>query len=482
MIHKLKWMLAACVLTLSAVSVQADPQDALPDIGTTAAGTLTIPQEMNMGDYYLRQLRGGAPLIYDPLLTEYINQLGQRLVKRADGVKTPFNFLLINNDEINAFAFFGGNVVLHSALFKETDNESQLASVVAHEIAHVTQRHLARAMESQKKSMPLTWAGALGSILIAMASPEAGMAALTSTMAGSQQSSISFTQSNEQEADRLGIKILARAGFDPQDMPNFMQKLSDKYRYMSKPPEILLTHPLPDSRLSDTRNRANQLSRVNVNSSADYYFAKLRVQSMYTRVSNPAFTEQLINQLAKGDNAQRLASQYGQALQAYKLRNYGQAKTILTPLLASHPNNIWFIDLMTDVELEQGQAQSAVSRLEQAQKRVPNNPVIQINLANAYIKAMKLEPAKKLLTRYTYSYPSDVTGWDLLATIAGMQNKQDELFAARAEIFTLMAQFDQAINQLTMASKMSKNGSLQQARYDARIDQIRAMQSRFKQL
>ncbi|VFS64265.1 Putative Zn-dependent protease, contains TPR repeats [Kluyvera cryocrescens] len=145
-----------------------------------------------MGDYYVRQLRGSAPLINDPLLVQYINSLGMRLVSHAYSVRTPFHFYLINNDDINAFAFFGGNVVLHSALFRYSDTESQLASVMAHEISHVTQRHLARAMEDQKRNAPLTWVGALGSILLAMASPQAGMAALSGTLAGTQQGIISL--------------------------------------------------------------------------------------------------------------------------------------------------------------------------------------------------------------------------------------------------------------------------------------------------
>lgn len=221
----------------------ADPADTLPDMGTSAGSTLSIGQEMQMGDFYVRQLRGSAPLINDPLLVQYINALGMRLVSHADSVKTPFHFFLINNDEINAFAFFGGNVVLHSALFRYADNESQLASVMAHEISHVTQRHLARAMEDQKRSAPLTWVGALGSILLAMASPQAGMAALTGTLAGTRQGMISFTQQNEQEADRIGIQVLQRAGFDPQAMPSFLEKLLDQARYSTRPPEILLTHP-----------------------------------------------------------------------------------------------------------------------------------------------------------------------------------------------------------------------------------------------
>ncbi|MBV2245471.1 M48 family metalloprotease, partial [Escherichia coli] len=135
-----------------------------------------------------------TPLIYDPLLTQYVNKLGMRLVKNADSVKTPFKFYLVNNPNINAYAYFGGNVVLHSALFRYSQNESQLASVMAHEISHVTQRHLARMMEDQKSTTPLAIAGTIGSLLLVMANPQAGFAALTSTMAGVQQGMISFTQ------------------------------------------------------------------------------------------------------------------------------------------------------------------------------------------------------------------------------------------------------------------------------------------------
>ena len=123
------------------VNADTQTQDLLPDIGTSAGATLSIDQEKAMGDFYVRQMRASAPLIYDPLLTQYINSLGNRLVANAYSVRTPFHFYLVNNDQINAFAFFGGNVVLHSALFRYTENESELASVLAHEISHVTQRH-----------------------------------------------------------------------------------------------------------------------------------------------------------------------------------------------------------------------------------------------------------------------------------------------------------------------------------------------------
>jgi len=477
-----KSLLTSLIITLLSGAVApagADVTDNLPDIGTTAGSTLSINQELAMGDFYVRQLRASAPIINDPLLTQYINQLGQRLVFHAWSVKTPFHFFLIRNDELNAFAFFGGNVVLHSALFRYTDNESQLASVMAHEISHVTQRHLARAMEEQQRNSPLTWVGALGSILLAMASPQAGMAALSGTLAGTQQGIISFTQQNEQEADRIGIQVLQRSGFDPQAMPAFLQKLADESRFSSKPPEILLTHPLPDSRLSDARNRANQMKPVVVQSSADFYMAKVRTLGMFS-IGQNLLTDELLNTLSKGNIREQEAAQYGRAVLMLEAKNYAAARNIITPLLAKQPDNLWYLDIITDIDIGLNQPQQAINRL-LAVKGSNSNPVLQLNLANAYMEAKQPANASKVLYRYTWSNKEDPNGWDLLAQASAAQGLSDEEQAARAEGLALAGQLDQAIRSLSSASSQVRLGSLKQARYDARIDQLRRLQERFRQ-
>lgn len=482
MFRQLKKTLVATLITAltfsQAAPAFADSADSLPDMGTSAGSTLSIGQEMQMGDYYVRQLRGSAPLINDPLLVQYINSLGMRLVSHANSVKTPFHFYLINNDEINAFAFFGGNVVLHSALFRYADNESQLASVMAHEISHVTQRHLARAMEDQKNSAPLTWAGALGSILLAMASPQAGMAALTGTLAGTRQGMISFTQQNEQEADRIGIQVLQRAGFDPQAMPTFLEKLLDQARYSTRPPEILLTHPLPESRLSDARNRANQMRPVVVQSSEDFYLAKARTLGMYNSGRNQ-LTSDMLDAWAKGNVREQRAAQYGRALQAMDTSKYPEATQALQPLLSAEPDNAWYLDLATDISLGQKKTADAINRLKNA-REIKTNPVLQLNLANAYLQANQPGEAATILNRYTFSYKDDINGWELLAQTEAALNNRDQELAARAEGQALVGRLDQAISLLGSASSQVKLGSLQQARYDARIDQLREMQQRFK--
>lgn len=475
-------LLASLIVTLLAAQTlpaRADVSDNLPDIGTTAGGTLSINQELAMGDFYVRQLRASAPIINDPLLNQYINGLGQRLVSHAWSVKTPFHFFLIRNDEINAFAFFGGNVVLHSALFRYADNESQLASVMAHEISHVTQRHLARAMEDQQRNAPLTWVGALGSILLAMASPQAGMAALTGTLAGTQQGMISFTQQNEQEADRIGIQVLQRSGFDPEAMPNFLQKLADESRFASKPPEILLTHPLPDSRLADARNRANQMKPVVVQSSQDFYMAKVRALGMFSTGQNQ-LNDDLLTSLSRGNSREQAAAQYGKAVLLLGENKFAEARNIITPLLVKQPDNVWYLDIMTDIDIGLKQPQQAINRL-LAAKGVNTIAVLQINLANAYVEAKQPANASKVLYRYTWANRDDPNGWDLLAQASAAQGLSDEEQAARAESLALAGQLDQAIRSLSSASAAVPLGSLKQARYDARIDQLRHLQERFRQ-
>lgn len=450
----------------------------LPNIGTAALATLSIDQEIEMGDFYLRMLRGNTPLSQDPLINNYINHLGDRLVRHADSIQTPFHFFVMQSRVINAFAFFGGNVVIHSKLILETDTESELASVMSHEIAHVTQRHLARTMESQKNSNPYVWGGALGSLLLALANPAAGMAALTSTIAGTQQKNISFTQNNEREADRIGIAVLTRSGFDPYASPNFLQKLADNARYSSKPPEMLLTHPLPANRLSDIRNRVNQLKPVRVPSSQDYFLAKMRLVVFIDNYTD--YTLLCENYEKHNLPETQIALTYGKALQYYRNKNYSVAKALLEPLLQREPNNLWFIDLMTDIDLEKKNSAAAIVRLEKALKHNPRNPVLQLNLANAYLINKDLLKATNLLHRYTHTYSDDSNGWELLAIVYSKQHLRGEEMSTRAELSALQGEFEQAITLLTNAKTYLQNKPNTIARNDARIKQLENLQKRYK--
>ncbi|OCG03960.1 beta-barrel assembly-enhancing protease [Gilliamella apicola] len=450
----------------------------LPDIGTAAASTLSIGQEMEMGDYYMRMLRADAPIINDPVLNQYINDLGKKLVSKSESVQTPFHFYIIQSNVLNAFAFFGGNVVIHSKLILDTDTESQLASVMAHEIGHVTQRHLARAMEAQNRNSPYVWGATLGSILLTLADPEIGMAAMTSTMAGSAQSMISFTQSNEQEADRVGLRTLAKAGFDPFASSEFLQKLADQTRFSSKPPEILLTHPLPNSRLTDIRNRSMQYSKKNVNPSLNYYLAKARLAVLLSRYKDTG--KLLVEDYKKiNDPQSKIAIVYCGALTDYRGGNYQKAKQQLQPLLDNDPNNIWYIDLMTDIDLESNNISGAINRLQTALKKAPDSSALQLNLANAYVKNKNYQQAVSLLHRYTYDHNDDMNGWDLLITAYGGLRSRAQEMSARAELVALQGQFKQSIQLLQNAKNQIQGNQTMVSKIDARISQLQQLQKRY---
>ncbi len=262
--------------------------------------------------------------------------------------------------------------------------------------------------------------------------------------------------------------------------PDFLQKLSDQSRYASKPPEMLLTHPLPDSRLSDARNRANQMPKHIVQSSQDYLMAKVRALGMYSS-EGYGLNEELLGSLSKGNVREQAAAKYGRAIQFYEAKKYDDARNIIQPMLAQDAKNVWLIDLMTDIDLGQKRAPQAIARLQAANAAQSNNPVLQLNLANAYVEGNQPAQASKILNRYTFAHPDDPNGWDLLAQASAAQGLRDEELSARAESLALNGRLDQAIGLLSNASSLQKLGSLKQARYDARIDQLRQLQQRFRQ-
>ncbi|QIZ78853.1 M48 family metallopeptidase [Ferrimonas lipolytica] len=478
--HYLAALLCCCSALYSATSAYAATD--LPELGTAALNTLSIEQENVLGDAYMRILRQQLPIITDPVMSEYLTDVGNRLVAHSDNVKTPFEFFLINNNEINAFAFFGGHVGVHTALFLFAGNEGELASVLAHEVAHVTQRHLARSIEAQQKNTPATVAGVLGSILLAMAAPEAGIAALQSTLALGQQAQINYTRMNEQEADRIGMKTLVAAGYDPYAFPSFFGTLAAQTRFAAKPPAILLTHPLPESRITDSRNRAARYPRRPVEDSLMFRLAKARVQVRYSNYSNEYAIDVFSRQLKEVDQRFKAASEYGLALTYFKMGQLDKAQTLIRQLIKLDPYNLFYLDTFADVMLETKQFDTAIKQLEQARKNRPDNAVIEINLANAHLKKGDWETARKLLERQRSLDPENSTVYSLLTTVYGRLKMSAKKHIAQAELLALRANYSNGIDELQRAYRQTDDNPLQLARIDARIKQMRVAQQQLNQL
>jgi predicted Zn-dependent protease len=448
----------------------------LPEIGVVASDAITIDKERVIGDIIMRQMRGQAPLVQDPVLQEYIQSIGNRIVIHADNTKFPFQFFMINNQVLNAFAFYGGHVGIHTGLIVASKTESELASVLAHEVAHVTQRHLARRVQMQKRSSPLQIASLIGGLLLAIADPEAGIAAVQASSAAGQQANINFTRNNEVEADNIGINILFKAGFDPMGASDFFDKLLSESRGRSTQLAFLQTHPLPADRVAQATTRARGYGIRNLPPSLDFHLAKARIQGRYTSTPqrNIALFYSLID---KGNSVEQIAAHYGLAISLFEAEQYTDAKQILDQLMSNDSENLFYLDLMTDIHIKQNEPRKAISLLSPLWLNKPQNSVLTLNLANAYISAQNYQPAVQMLRDLLLVDKENFLAYQLLNDAYNQNQMKKEAHMAQAEIYGLIAAYPLAIDELQFAYNQVGTDTLEKQRIKGRIAQFREAQA-----
>jgi predicted Zn-dependent protease len=472
----------ATSITSSALAANKETnKNKLPEIGSAGVSVLSIEKERQIGGEMMRHIRASQPILNDPVLTEYINDLGNRMVRNAKDVNYSFEFFIIRNQELNAFAFFGGHIAIHSGLITTASTESELASVVAHEISHVTQRHLARRLEAQNKSQPLTMAAMVSSVLLTLINPSVGMAALSTTMAASQQASINYTRGNEQEADRVSIALLANSGFNPQGAPNFFTTMSEKYRYKSKPPAMLLTHPLPESRIADARIRAHNYSPRPLAPSLQFELAKARIIARYQGEAK----DNIINFQQTLDTkryAIEAATQYGLALSHYENKSYRIAIKQLESLLHDDNRNLFYVDALADAYIAVKAFDKAIAMLSELNLLMPNNQVVTLNYANVLNEAEQYNKAEILLQNFLVLSQKNFIANDLLIEVYRKQDKIALMHATKAEVYALLGAYPKAVDELQTAYNFVEENPLLKKRMKGRILQLQEQQEKLKRL
>jgi len=471
---------ALCALLLSRASLSIANND-LPEIGTAGASALTIEQEKEYGWAFNLMANQSLPIIRDPVLNYYIAQLGQNIVSHADSVKLPFHFFLIENQEINAAAFLGGYVKIHTGLFLYAQTESELASVLAHEVAHITQRHLARTLEKQSFSNPATLAATVGSVLLAFVNPAAGIAALSTTLAINSQTSINYTRQNEYEADRIGIQTLADAGYNPYGMANFFSKLAAKSQFSSTPLQMLLTHPIPVTRVAEARLRASQLSKGAVPPSLNYQLGKARITVRYNKQSAISLIKQYQTDIKRGDYTIKEAAQYGLALAYFQQQSFEEAYQINQALLDKDLDNLFYLDLASDIAIQRHKLTPLIAKLTHYDKRFPNNEVVILNLVIALQKDQQLPLAEKRITAFLRNNPAHLLAHQIAIDIYQHSGEKAKAFSTKGELLALKGRFREASQAMSNALVYSTN-PLDQARYAAKIEQFKSADIRLKRL
>jgi len=449
----------------------------LPEMGDASQVDFGPDEEQKLGLETMRKLRERDLMLDDVQLTEYLNSIGQSIVTYADQNGVPYTFFMVRNADINAFALPYNFVGVNVGLLLATVREDELAGVLAHEIAHVSQRHIIRAIaDSKRMTLPLA-AAMLAGAALASASKQGGQAALMGSLAASAQRQISFTRANEQEADRIGMQLLAKAGFDPKGMSDFFAKLErqNSGEARNQIPEMLLTHPRPENRAADTQDRVEipPLRRNVPRDRKAYELAKARSLVLATD-DNRTLIRHLETVQAKGGSANDTADRYAYALALRQAGRYDEAQQQMTRLLRSDPDRLGFRLDAAEIALAKGDQAQAWRLFEDARQLYPDD----FTLAMSYGRALAAQGDPKLALQLLQPHlRRRVTDPALYAAYAQAAQRAGDLAATHAtmaEYHYLNGELLPAIEQLELGLKNPGLSPNQEAQLRARLKQFKA--------
>ncbi|HUL91969.1 MAG TPA: M48 family metalloprotease [Burkholderiales bacterium] len=470
--------IAATCLSLILLVPRATGQ-ALPELGDTSGGLLSPAIERKIGEQAIREIRRDPTYLDDPELTEYVNEVGRRVVMATADAQQDFEFFLVRDNTINAFAMPGGFVGVHTGLLLAAQTESEFASVLSHEVAHVTQHHLARLLGKQEQmSIPVLAAVVLG-LLAARSRPDVTQAVITGAGAASVQSQINYTRDFEREADRVGFQYLQQAGFDVSAMGTFFERMQKATRlYENNAPAYLRTHPLTSERIADMQNRAQNAVYKQSPDSVEFYLVRARLVAGQgtPREAVAHFDEQV----REHRYANEAAAHYGFANALARSQDYRRAATeaeAAQKLLGPHP---MVALLLARIRLGAGDAPGAGDVLRAALSRFPNYRPLHYAYVDVLQGMGQHAAALAWLSDLVKSYPRDARLYGLQAKSYAASGKRLLHHQALAETYILQGTLPAAIEQLQLAQKSGDGDFYQLSAVEARLRDLRSLQAEEK--
>lgn len=470
----------AGLILLAGMSASADAAGAasggeynLPDLGQPADTAMTPAQEKRLGAQVVAQLRSQNQILGDPELSDYVNSIGHRLVRDSDHPADHLHFYVINNEDINAFALPGGYVGINAGLITATQSESELASVMAHEIAHVTQRHIARQMAESRGDTIATLATALVAAIAGASAGGGGDAAAAAMMGGMSHlgmQQLSYTRAHEYEADRVGIRDLARSGYNPHAMVRFFGMLQHQSAlYGQQLPQLLLSHPVTSTRMAEAEARAAEYPHVKVHTNPEYPYMRARARVLEADSADDV-RNYFQGQLQGGHPIP--ADRYGEALALTRLSQNKHAVALMRAGLNAHPDILaWHMGL-ADVLEHAGDYREADHVLSSALKQFPHSGALKLAYAQNLEALNKPAAMRDYLLSQRKVLKTFPAAQQLLARGAGQQNNLGEAYYRQARYFAMINDYPAAINQLRTALQTAQLSAYNKSRLRALRDQM----------
>ncbi len=469
-------------LVLGAVTVAASPDDepvgiVLPDIGDPASELLSVNQEAELGKILLSQINRRLPVSTDPELRSYIQSLGTRLISGGLNSGFPFYFRMVFDPRINAFAMPGGIVVINSGLLLLSESESELASVVAHEISHVSQRHIARRFSRQKNFSVINTIAMLGTILATVYSSDAGRALATTTQGVLQSNELAYSRAYEREADRIGMLLLVNANLDPHGMPRFFGRLNNYSQInQGQIPEFLRSHPLTTSRITDSKVRADQFSTGRyVEDTIHYRYARARTQAISV---DPNVLVQRYRELIELEPSNLRYYVYG-----IGLSRLGRGKQAIAALKRIKPgaNEEFPVSIaLAQAYISNGDIFEALEILEKLDQLYPANETVIFYLATALLQSDQAGLALAKLDTLTRDITGNPAIERLRAKAADGAGKPWRSHESLSNYDLMHAKYGTAMEHLLLAMRQTGIDEHSRERIKAKKEKLREFQKKYK--
>ena len=467
----------AAAADLSSVPTAVGTEGELPDLGSPANAAISLEDEYEAGLMYTREMRKKGMILGDPEVSEYIEQIGHELSSYAEEGQHQFSYFVIKDPDINAFAIPGGFIFVNSGLFLATGNESELAAVLAHETAHVTQRHIARSIVDQAHSGLISTAAMLAAILLGATagggSPGAMEGAIAATQGAAIQHQINYSRSQEAEADRIGIYTMASAGFDPLAMATFFGKFDRNSPDPSRTNAIgfLLDHPVTSDRIAEARNRASQIGRIHHVDSMSYGLMRERLRSL---TGDPSVAVDYYRALLKNGGGRDLDDRYGMAVAETRAKMPKPAIIELKKLLQQQPKLTQLYGALGQAYLADGRLKASQAVLEEALGLFPRNVPITIRLAQTYMREGQNKRAHLLLLDLFNIVEPTPGQTKLIAKAAHAAGDIADSYYYLSEFYIMNGELRRSSNELQLALALPGLNPIQRARFSARLEQVRS--------
>lgn len=454
----------------------------LPLLGDSSSGIISKKQEYALGKTWLQAFRSRITEHDDPLLQQYLEHLLYELATKSDLDDPRLTLVVVNNPTMNAFAVPGGIVGFHTGIFSYAKNEDQMVSILAHELAHLSQRHFARGIESRRNTSVISLAGLLATLVLsATAGGDAALAAISATQAYAIDEQLRYSRGNEQEADRLGLQTMIRAGRDPNAAADMFEELLKANRYNSnRVPEFLLTHPVTERRVADSRARTFGVQTRHYVDNPEFYLIQAR--ALVAMQKNPVNSIAHFEQLLASNTQQTEAAQYGLALAYLKQKKYTDARKELSHLIKVHPDHLPFIYASIEIDIAEQKYTKALSALESQLALYFNNYPLLVLKAEALWGAHRYDEAAEILNQLRQQRPEDPHIWYKLAEVRGLAGDISGVHEARAEYFILVGALDRARKQLGLAAKLVDADFKRLSVVKQRLRDVAGMQERLEKL